>query len=117
MLKLFTMLWKKQKKCKKSIEKQIKKITQDIYMLLNCSGVVRIDYLVKDEKIYVNEINTIPGSLSIHMFNGLSKKEFIEGLIELAKQKQEQKKCITSNFESEALLIFKDAIDNAKMNK
>ena len=31
-------------------------------------GVARIDFLVNDEEIYVNEINTIPGSLSKHLF-------------------------------------------------
>ena len=31
-------------------------------------GVARIDFLLNDEEIYVNEINTIPGSLSKHLF-------------------------------------------------
>jgi D-alanine-D-alanine ligase len=108
---------KKPKKIEKSIEKQIKTLAKKVYMLLNCKGVVRIDFLIKNENVYVNEVNSIPGSLSIHMFNGISKSEFVEDLIFQAKKNDEQKKCLTSVFRSEALNIFKDAISNAKMNK
>jgi D-alanine-D-alanine ligase len=31
-------------------------------------GVARIDFLANDEELYVNEVNTIPGSLSKHLF-------------------------------------------------
>lgn len=43
---------------------EVQKMTQEIYEKLNLAGVVRVDYLVENDKIFVNEINSIPGSLS-----------------------------------------------------
>ena len=47
--------------------------TKRIYQHLNLSGVVRIDYLYdqSSDTIYLNEINTIPGSLAYYLFEGL----------------------------------------------
>lgn len=58
------------------------------FRVLGCSGVARIDF-IKDEvdnRIYVNEINTIPGSLSNYLwdYDGLSFGALIDRLIELA---------------------------------
>jgi D-alanine-D-alanine ligase len=47
---------------------QIKDYTRQIYAYLGCEGVVRIDYIYHDNKIYFSEINTIPGSLSKKLF-------------------------------------------------
>jgi D-alanine-D-alanine ligase len=38
-----------------------KQLSQQIYKYLNCKGVVRIDYLLKDNVFYFMEINTVPG--------------------------------------------------------
>ncbi len=108
---------KNTKKIEKNIEKQIKDISKSVYKVLNCAGVVRIDFLVTSEKVYVNEINSIPGSLSIHMFSGISRREFIENLIVKAKEKQMEKKELSYVFQSDALKIFKSAINLAKSNK
>ncbi|MBQ3502637.1 MAG: ATP-grasp domain-containing protein [Clostridia bacterium] len=47
--------------------------TRRIYQAFGLSGVVRIDYLYDEtnDTIYLNEINTIPGSLSYYLFEGL----------------------------------------------
>lgn len=47
--------------------------TKRIYQHLNLNGVVRIDYLYdkNNDTIYLNEINTIPGSLAYYLFEGL----------------------------------------------
>lgn len=47
--------------------------TKRIYEHLNLSGVVRIDYIYdqNNDTIYLNEINTIPGSLAYYLFEGL----------------------------------------------
>jgi D-alanine-D-alanine ligase len=37
------------------------KICSDIYDWLNCKGIVRIDYIIKDNELYFLEINTVPG--------------------------------------------------------
>jgi D-alanine-D-alanine ligase len=47
---------------------QIEAMARAIADLASVRGVARIDFLVNDNEIYVNEINTIPGSLSKHLF-------------------------------------------------
>lgn len=50
------------------IEK-IKYFSKKVYKELQLEGVVRIDYIVDDKnKIYINEINTVPGSLAYYFF-------------------------------------------------
>jgi D-alanine-D-alanine ligase len=44
-----------------SILEDIKDKTKDIYQFLNCRGIVRVDYIVKDKTPYFLEINTVPG--------------------------------------------------------
>lgn len=46
----------------------VKQYSRKIYDL-GFSGVIRIDYLYKDNILYLNEVNTIPGTLSMHMFS------------------------------------------------
>ena len=85
--------------------------------MFDLKGVVRIDFLFYEEKLFVNEVNSIPGSLSINMFSGISKREFVEKLIENGKQKSEEKKRLTYHYDSKALQIFKDEIGFAKSRK
>ena len=62
--------------------------TQRLYYELGLFGVVRVDYLVdtKRNKVYVNEINTIPGSMAFYLFKGVgvSFKALVGDLIEEA---------------------------------
>lgn len=50
------------------INDKIKSLAVKAYKAVGCCGVARIDFLVSGEDIYVNEINTIPGSLSNALF-------------------------------------------------
>lgn len=53
---------------------KILKNASQIYAVLDLKGVVRLDFLVKDDKVYLNEINTIPGSFGFYLWRkeGLS---------------------------------------------
>ena len=64
----------------KDIRKNIEESAKKIYKEFNASGVIRIDYLYKD-KLYVNEINSIPGSYSYYLWEG--KYDFLE-LLDIA---------------------------------
>lgn len=50
------------------IECKIRQTTALIYEKLNMEGVIRIDYFVTKKSVYVNEINTVPGSLAYYLF-------------------------------------------------
>lgn len=41
--------------------KRIQRVAMQVFQSLNCKGVARVDFLLKGEKLYVLEINTIPG--------------------------------------------------------
>ena len=51
-----------------SVARTIKNYTRKIYQEMGFSGVIRIDYFVVDKKVYLNEINTVPGSLAYYLF-------------------------------------------------
>lgn len=90
------------------LPKKIIKIIQDIalkaFKTINCTGMARVDFLVekKSNKIYLSEINTIPGFTSISMYpklwsvSGLSYPKLLEKLIQLAMERfKEKEKLLT----------------------
>lgn len=98
----------------KGVKNKIKKMAQEVYEVLDCEGVVRIDFLVKNDEIYVNEVNTIPGALSMYMFDEFANREIIEKLLANAEKKAAKKKSLLLDFRSEALLVFKNTMKNMK---
>ena len=80
--------------------KKIEGIAKKIFAILNCKGVVRIDFIIDQtaNKIYANEINTIPGSFAFYLWEkrGIKFDKLAETLIEIAmEQKSQEKKYIT----------------------
>ena len=67
---------------------KIRNLASETFRVLACNGVSRIDFMIDKENndIFVNEINTIPGSLSFYLWEetGISFKELIDKLIALA---------------------------------
>ena len=98
------------KKVDKSIEKKIKRLTERVYKLLGCRGVVRVDFLFddKEKKLYVNEINTIPGSLAFYLFENVKFSELIECLVDESLDEKNKKRQKVTSFESGALNIFEE---------
>lgn len=75
----------------KSLE--IQEIAKKTFRSFGASGVCRIDFLMDtadNNKIYVNEANTIPGSLSFYLWEatGIKYTELIDKLIDLAFKRQ-----------------------------
>lgn len=74
---------------------RIQFLAQETFRVLSCHGVSRIDMIIdrSTRNIYVNEINTIPGSLSFYLWeaSGISFEQLMNRLVELAiKRKREQ---------------------------
>lgn len=55
-------------KLTKSQIQEIQSIASKVYKLCGCSGFARIDFFISDDKIYLNEINTLPWFTDISMF-------------------------------------------------
>ncbi len=71
-----------------SMSEQIRQMAGETFRVLSCHGVSRVDVMVdeKDNRVYVNEINTIPGSLSFYLWeaSGISFPELMDKLVQLA---------------------------------
>ncbi len=100
----------------KQLQNKIISLTEKIYSLFDCKGIVRVDFLYdeKEKQLYVNEANTIPGSLAFYLFKEVPFKELLNCLIEESVRIKEDEKKFIRNFESDALSIFENAMDRVK---
>ena len=88
-----------------NLENQIKEIALKSFKAFECSGVVRFDFLYSNQ-LYLNEINTIPGSYSIYLFrNILEPTQFIEILKNIAITQYKYKKQEIKSLDS---FVFKN---------
>lgn len=85
----------------------IQKYAVDAFRCLGCSGVSRIDFMMdtKSGEIFLNEINTIPGSLSFYLWEpiGVSYTKLLDKMISLALKREREQEGITYAFESNVL--------------
>lgn len=93
----------------KRLTKEIENISVRACKALNTSGIVRIDYLydTKNEKVYLNEINIIPGSLSFYLWKDTKYKDLLASIIELGIKKYKNKSRKQTSFETNVLQNFK----------
>lgn len=89
-------------KIPKDMQKTIETYASASFRALDCSGVSRIDFIIDqdDNTVYVNEFNTIPGSLAFYLWEASGKPfaEMIDELIQLAlKRKRRRDKLTFSN--------------------
>lgn len=79
------------------VEENMREMAIAAFKILDCSGLVRADFFVKDQEIYINEVNTMPGFTPVSMYpllwqnTGVSYPELIDTLIELAISRHEEK--------------------------
>ncbi len=76
------------------MSERIREMAGETFRVLSCHGVSRIDVMIdeKDNSVYVNEINTIPGSLSFYLWeeSGITFEQLMDRLVQLAlKRKRE----------------------------
>src|SRR5713226_8775270 len=84
----------------KSETRKVREIAVAAFRAVDCSGLARVDFLMDptSRKIYLNEINTMPGFTSISMYpklwaaTGVTYPELIDRLIQLGLERHEEKK-------------------------
>ncbi len=87
-------------KLPKAKQKEIQQLAVAAFQAVDCSGLARVDFLMdpRSEKMYVNEINTMPGFTSISMYpklwaaTGIAYSELIDRLIQLGMERHAEKK-------------------------
>ncbi|MBQ8826041.1 MAG: D-alanine--D-alanine ligase, partial [Oscillospiraceae bacterium] len=88
-------------------EETIRRLAVDAFRSLGCNGVTRIDFMIDmaTDKIYINEINTIPGSLSFYLWEpvGLKYSQLLDRMITLAFKRERENKSISFSFDTNIL--------------
>ena len=88
----------------------IKEASKKVFRALNLGGVCRIDYIIdkKTNKFYVNEPNTIPGSLSYYLWEpvGVPYKDLLDEMINIAIKTYKNERSKTYSFETNVLSNF-----------
>ena len=89
---------------------KVKEIAKEAFKALNLSGVCRIDFLIdgSTNKVYINEPNTIPGSLSFYLWekSGKSYEELLDEMITIAIKKYKLRHQKTFSFDTNILSNF-----------
>lgn len=93
------------------IKKEIQEMAVETFKVLGCNGISRIDFMIDQDKnkVYVNEINTIPGSLAFYLWNatGIQYTELLDRAINLALKRQREEQDINYSFETNILAGIK----------
>ena len=86
---------------------EIRKLAVKAFKALGCCGVSRIDFMIDEEedKLYFNEINPIPGSLSFYLWEpvGVPYRELLDRMIELAMKRTRVEESLTFTFDTNIL--------------
>ena len=75
------------------IAARIQQLAVAAFDAVSCAGMARVDFFLRDDEIWLNEINTIPGFTSISMYpklweaSGLSYEKLVERLLDLAAER------------------------------
>lgn len=89
---------------------RVREIAIKAYRSLNSSGVVRIDFLIdeKNNKVYANEINSIPGSLSFYLWDKLNieYQELLDEVLNIAVKDFKDKQNKVHSFDTNILNNF-----------
>lgn len=85
---------------------RIEELAKRAFICIDAKGASRIDFLIdEDENVFVNEINTIPGSFGFYLWEGkdISFERLVDELINIALITHEDKKSNMYNFEANLL--------------
>ncbi len=91
----------------KATVKKIQKLAVEVFQVLQCEGMGRVDFfLTKEDKIFVNEINTLPGFTGISMYpkmleqTGIKYQDLLDRLISLALKRKENQRKLKRDFKA-----------------
>ncbi len=86
---------------------EIRQMAVKTFQVLNCNGVSRIDFMIDrdTDRVYVNEINPIPGSLAFYLWETLGKPyaELLDDMVNLALKREREERSVLTSFDSNIL--------------
>ena len=87
------------------IIKNVQEMSIKAFKALDLCGMARVDFLINKDKIFINEVNTIPGFTKISMYpklweaSGLPYEKLLDELINLAVERHQEKNRLKTTFE------------------
>ncbi len=89
------------------LREEIRTLAVKTFKALNCNGVSRIDFMIDKDinKVYVNEINSIPGSLAFYLWEALGKPyaELLDDMVKLALKREREEENLMTSFQTNIL--------------
>lgn len=86
---------------------EVRELAVRSFKALGCNGVSRIDFMIDEDngKLYFNEINPIPGSLSFYLWDpvGVPYSELLDRMIQTAFKRQRTEEAVTFSFDTNIL--------------
>jgi D-alanine-D-alanine ligase len=88
----------------------IQRLAVAAFKAVDCAGIARLDFLLDRSSgaVYVNEINTMPGSLSFYLWepSGIPFPKLVDRLVELARERQRDRRRNIRSYDSKLLEQF-----------
>ena len=92
-----------------STRDEIQRLAKETFKVLGCSGVSRVDFLIDMEtnKIYVNEINTIPGALSYYLWEASGKtfEQELDEMVNIALKRHREREKLTFSYDQNIIAM------------
>lgn len=89
------------------LREEIRTLAVKTFKALNCNGVSRIDFMIDKDinKVYVNEINSIPGSLAFYLWEAQGKPyaELLDDMVKLALKREREEENLMTSFQTNIL--------------
>jgi D-alanine-D-alanine ligase len=77
---------------------EVRRLAVEVFKIVGCSGMARVDFFVTDEGVLVNELNTIPGFTATSVYaklweaSGVAYPELLDRLLKLALERHEEER-------------------------
>ena len=86
---------------------QIQTFARNAFLAVQGRGIARLDFLVRGEMVYLNEINTMPGSLALYLWSesGMSSGQVVDQLIKLAHEAHADKRRTTFDYKTNLVAL------------
>ena len=101
------------------VTEKIQHLAAEAFRAINGNGVARIDFMMNNEtgEVFINEINTIPGSLAFYLWqeSGIAFDELLDKMIWLAIKRKREKDALTVTFDTN--ILSNNALGGSKGGK
>jgi D-alanine-D-alanine ligase len=80
------------------VREEVRRLAVEVFKLIDCSGMARVDFFVEADRVLVNELNTIPGFTATSVYaklfdaSGIPYVELLERLLALALERHDEER-------------------------